>query len=64
MPLIKQLTEVTIQAELEERLIAEESPNRKNGSSTKTMKAPAGEFELKTPRDRTSTFEPWIVKKH
>jgi len=63
-PLIKQLTEAAMQAELEEHLAAEESPNRKNGTTSKTMKSPEGEFELKTPRDRASTFEPQIVKKH
>ncbi len=63
-PLIKQLTEAAMQAELEAHLAAEENPNRKNGSSSKTMKSPAGEFELKAPRDRAGTFEPQIVKKH
>jgi putative transposase len=63
-PLIKQLTEAAMQAELEEHLAAEENPNRKNGTTSKTMKTPAGEFELKTPRDRAGTFEPQIVKKH
>ena len=63
-PLIKQLTEVAMKAELEEHLDSEQAPNRKNGSSSKTMKSPAGEFELKTPRDRAGTFEPQIVKKH
>ncbi len=63
-PLIKQLTEAAMQAELEEHLANEDNPNRKNGSTSKTMKSPAGEFELKTPRDRTGTFEPQIVKKH
>ncbi len=63
-PLIKQLTEAAMKAELEVHLDSEQSPNRKNGSSSKTMKTPAGEFELKTPRDRAGTFEPQIVKKH
>lgn len=63
-PLIKQLTEAAMQAELEQHLEAEEGPNRKNGSTSKTMKSPAGEFELKAPRDRMGTFEPQIVKKH
>ena len=63
-PLIKQLTEAAMKAELEEHLASEQTPNRKNGSSSKTMKSPAGEFELKTPRDRAGTFEPQIVKKH
>lgn len=63
-PLIKQLTEAAMQAELEEHLATEENPNRKNGSTRKTMKSPAGEFELSTPRDRAGTFEAQIVKKH
>lgn len=63
-PLIKQLTEAAMQAELEDHLATEEGQNRKNGTTSKTMKSPAGEFELKTPRDRASTFEPQIIKKH
>lgn len=63
-PLIKQLTEAAMQAELEEHLSTEEGSNRKNGSTSKTMKSPAGEFELKAPRDRAGTFDPQIVKKH
>lgn len=63
-PLIKQLTEAAMQAELNAHLETEQKPNRKNGSSRKTMKSTAGEFELDTPRDRASTFEPQLVKKH
>jgi len=63
-PLIKQLTEAAMKAELDAHLDAEQTSNRKNGTSSKTMKSPAGEFELKTPRDRAGTFEPQIVKKH
>ena len=63
-PLIKQLTEAAMQAELDEHLAHERQPNRKNGSTCKTMKSPAGEFELATPRDRAGTFEPQLVKKH
>lgn len=63
-PLIKQLTEAAMQAELEEHLASETSPNRRNGTTGKTMKSLAGEFELQTPRDRAGTFEPQIVKKH
>ena len=63
-PLIKQLTEAAMQAELDSHLSQEEAPNRKNGSSSKTVKSTAGSFELKTPRDRTGTFEPQLVKKH
>ena len=63
-PLIKQLTEAAMRAELESHLAVEEAPNRKNGTSSKTIKSPVGEFELNTPRDRAGTFEPQIVKKH
>lgn len=63
-PLIKQLTEAAMQAELEEHLASEDKPNRKNGRTSKIMKSPAGNFELETPRDRAGTFEPQIVKKH
>lgn len=63
-PLIKQLTEAAMQAELDEHLTGEKTPNRKNGTSRKTIKSPAGEFELATPRDRAGTFEPQLVKKH
>jgi putative transposase len=63
-PLIKQLTEAAMQAELDAHLAGEAAPNRKNGTTSKTMKGPTGAFELNTPRDRAGTFEPQIVKKH
>ena len=63
-PLIKQLTEAALKAEMETHLAQEEAPNRKNGSSKKTIKSPSGSFELETPRDRSGTFEPQLVKKH
>lgn len=53
-----------MQAELEQHLEQGEAPNRKNGSSTKTMKNTSGSFEVNTPRDRAGSFEPQIVKKH
>lgn len=63
-PLIKQLTEAAMQAELDEHLANKERPNRKNGSTSKSVKSPAGSFELNTPRDRAGSFEPQLVKKH
>jgi transposase-like protein len=63
-PLIKQLTEAALEAELEQHLEADETPNRKNGKTRKTIKSPSGNFELETPRDRAGSFEPKIVKKH
>lgn len=63
-PLIKQLTEAAMGAELDAHLASDDQPNRKNGSTPKTVKGPTGAFELNTPRDRSGSFEPQIVKKH
>ena len=63
-PLIKQLTEMALQAELETHLSQDLEQNRKNGVTSKTMKSSGGEFKLDTPRDRNGSFEPEIVKKH
>lgn len=63
-PLIKQITEAALKAELEQHLETDERPNRKNGSSKKTVKSSVGEFELDTPRDRQGSFEPKLVKKN
>lgn len=63
-PLIKQLTEAALKAELDSHLESEVTPNRKNGSNKKTIKSPSGSFELDTPRDRAGSFEPQLIKKH
>lgn len=62
-PLIKQLTEAALTAELEQHLESEPQPNRKNGTTSKTIKHPSGSFELDAPRDRNGTFEPQLIKK-
>src|SRR3990172_13087977 len=38
--------------------------NRRNGHSSKTVRADLGEIKLATPRDRNGTFEPLLVRKH
>ncbi|HAS8353776.1 TPA: IS256 family transposase, partial [Vibrio vulnificus] len=63
-PLIKQLTEAALAAELDSHLTNDAEANRRNGSTKKTVKAPTGSFELATPRDRNGSFEPQLVKKH
>jgi len=63
-PLIKQLTEAALNAELEHHLANDHQPNRKNGRTSKNIKHPSGNFELETPRDRNGTFEPQLVKKN
>jgi transposase-like protein len=67
-PLIKQLTEAALEAEIESHIaddVLSGRKNRRNGSNKKTIKGTSdGSFELETPRDRNGTFEPQIVKKH
>lgn len=63
-PLIKQLTEAALAAELDSHLAQDVQANRKNGVTKKTLKTPSGNFELATPRDRNGSFEPQLVKKH
>jgi len=63
-PLIKQLTEAVLAAELETHLDRPDINNRKNGYTKKTIKSLSGSFELETPRDRDGSFEPQLIKKH
>ncbi len=67
-PLIKQLTEAALEAEIESHIandVLSGTRNRKNGANKKTIKGTGdGTFELETPRDRNGTFEPQLVKKH
>jgi putative transposase len=73
--LLKQLTkalkERALGAELTHHLGYEKhdpagynSGNSRNGSSPKTVMGEFGEITVETPRDRNSSFEPQILKKH
>ena len=64
-PLLKEFLESALEAEVDEHLDEGERTrgNRRNGKSKKIIKSSDGSFELETPRDRESTFEPDIVKK-
>lgn len=64
-PLLKQFLEASLESEMDEHLneIERTKGNRRNGTSKKLLKTSDGSFELETPRDRESTFEPEIVKK-
>ena len=62
-PLIKRFLEVSLKGELEDHLKSDSQPNRKNGSTGKTVKTSLGNIPLNTPRDRNSTFEPQIIRK-
>lgn len=61
-PLIKQLTEAALSAELDSRLLNDIEDGRRNGATKKTIKTPPGNFELATPRDCNGAFEPQLVK--
>jgi len=65
-PLIKHLLETALNSELDIHLKGEKASgksNRKNGKSKKGLKTTFGKVELETSRDRSSSFEPKIVKK-
>jgi transposase-like protein len=63
-PLIKRILEQALQGEIDAHLETDqEQPNRKNGKTSKAMQSEYGAFDLETPRDRNSTFEPEIVRK-
>jgi transposase-like protein len=64
--LVKDLTQIALQGEMDAHIAEnslEEGGNRRNGIKAKTVRSPAGAFELEVPRDRNSTFEPQLVKK-
>lgn len=73
--LVKQLTAALVnrvmEAEVTEHLGYErgEAPpegqsNRRNGSSSKTLRTNQGAMEVQVPRDRDGSFEPQLVPKH
>ena len=66
-PLVKQLVEAALEAELDSHItqdVFNGNKNRKNGRTSKTVKSTGGNFNLETPRDRAGTFEPQIIKKN
>ena len=64
-PLLKEFLEAAMEAELDEHLddAERDSGNRKNGRTPKRLKTAEGTVDIETPRDRSSTFDPQIVKK-
>lgn len=69
--LTKRLVERAMSAELSDHLGYEEGqappvsqPNRRNGSSSKTLITEQGAVGIEIPRDRAGSFEPQIVPKH
>lgn len=63
-----QMIERMLGAELKHHLkvedVAAQPPNRKNGTSKKTVTTDTGALALQIPRDRNATFAPVLVPKH
>jgi putative transposase len=63
-PLFKSFLEAALEAELENHLQEnKEEVNRRNGHGNKLLRTSEGSMDLSTPRDRSGSFEPEIVKK-
>jgi len=64
-PLIKHMLEEMLNSEADQYMDEQQRSkgNRLNGKSRKKVKSTSGAFELETPRDRDSTFEPKVVSK-
>jgi len=64
-PLLKSFLDSALEAELDSHLDADErlSGNRKNGKTSKEVRTSSGTISIDTPRDRSGTFEPEIIRK-
>ena len=62
-PLMKRVMEAALEGGMDGYLSDNPSGNYRNGRSKKQLKSSSGTFELATPRDRNSEFEPQIIKK-
>ena len=64
-PMLKNVIEKALSAEMEVHLdeTQREQGNKLNGKGKKTIKSSFGSFDIETPQDRHSSFEPEIVKK-
>lgn len=64
-PMLKNFIEAAMQAEMEAHLTDQERSkgNKRNGKGTKTIKSSTGSFQIDTPQDRHSSFEPELIKK-
>jgi putative transposase len=64
-PLLQEMLNSMLEGEIDGHLDEEErdTGNRKNGKSKKLLKTSSGTIEVTTPRDRSGSFEPSIVRK-
>lgn len=61
-PMLKSFIEKALQVEMSSHLSTSEN-NKRNGKGKKTIKSSLGSFEIETPTDRRSNFEPELIKK-
>jgi len=64
-PLLKNFIEKALDAEMEGHLDDDqrEQGNKRNGKGKKTVKSSIGSFDIETPQDRQSSFEPELIRK-
>jgi transposase-like protein len=64
-PLLKNFIEKALEAEMDGYLDDEQRDqgNKRNGRGKKTLKSSSGSFEIETPQDRQSGFEPELIRK-
>ena len=63
-PLLQKFIQEALEAEMNDHIDKSSLVgNKRNGKKTKTLKSSDGSFEIETPQDRQSSFEPQIVKK-
>ena len=65
-PMLKSFIEKALEAEMDVHLSEQERTkgNKRNGpKGKKTIKSSVGTFDITTPTDRSSSFEPELVKK-
>ena len=64
-PMLKSFIEKTLQSEMQVFLDHQtrSKGNKRNGKRKKKIKSSLGSFEIETPKDRKSDFEPQLIKK-
>jgi putative transposase len=64
-PLLKSFLDAALDAEMESHLDEAErnTGNRRNGKTSKDIRTSSGTISVDTPRDRTSSFEPELIRK-
>jgi putative transposase len=64
-PLLKQILEASLEGEMDEHLkeTRKTDKNRRNGHAQKNIQSSLGGFDIFSPRDRNSSFEPQTIAK-